>query len=144
VKQAAAMLADSPPFIVSKNVSAYSDPDRARDDIVLEIAIALIHHEYVVALVDEVDTPINNQSMYQRLIAPMNGEDFFLAGKELSFSGRRLVFFFALSSPLESQKSVPKWEDFLSRIPKQNQIRLPGINSSLAEKCLRAIAYSFA
>jgi hypothetical protein len=114
---------------IEVNVGPYPSVDDAYANIVLEILLKLARHREVVIFVDEVDTGIRNEHMFQKLIALMNGEPLVLFGKQMVFSGLNLVMFFALSSSLESVKGKPKGGDFLSRIPKDQRLVLPALEN---------------
>jgi hypothetical protein len=124
---------------LERNLSAYSGIDLAFTDIVTDVLIALTAHQTVLLFIDEVDTQLDERHMFQRLIAPMNGDPFFLLQKQMSFAKQNLVVFFALSSKPEDMKGKQKWPDFLSRIPPAHQIRLPEFKHPL-DRIYRAVA----
>jgi hypothetical protein len=80
---------------------------------------------------------LDGQNIFQRLIAPMNGDPFHFLQKQLSFARQDLVVFYALSSRLEDITAARKWPDFLSRIPQRHQIRLPAF-ASVVDRIYRA------
>lgn len=122
------------------NLSGYRELDEALSDIALDILIALNRHSLVVSFIDEADSTFREEQLFRSFIAIMNGEPFFLHGKKLSFSDANLVFFYAMSSSEDKLQAVPKWQDFLSRVPSGNRFTLPDINSTYQEKLYRAVA----
>jgi hypothetical protein len=123
---------------LERNLSAYPSIDGAFQDIVLDTLLALARHKPVVLFVDEVDTAIEERHFFQKLIAPMNGDDFFFQGKMVSFSKQNLVVCFALSAVRNALDGKPKWPDFLSRIPVEHQFSLPSLQSPI-ERVFRAL-----
>jgi hypothetical protein len=123
---------------IEKNLSAYNSIDRAFDDIVMDIIVALNSHNPVILFVDEVDTQIDGRNLFQRLIAPMNGDPFFFNERQISFAKQNLVVFYALSSRVEDINTV-KWPDFLSRVPSGNRITLPNFKLPI-ERIYRAVS----
>jgi hypothetical protein len=105
----------------------------------MDLIVPLLSRQDVLLFVDEVDTQLNGHHIFQRLIAPMNGDPFFFLQKQLSFARHNLVVFYALSSPIEDIGKAPKWPDFLSRIPAAHQIRLPKFTSPI-DRIYRAIS----
>ncbi|MGE0279038.1 MAG: ABC transporter ATP-binding protein [Rhizobiaceae bacterium] len=124
---------------LERNMSAYSSVDQAFSDIVIDVMIALMAHRPTLLFIDEVDTELDGKNMFHRLIAPMNGDPFFFAQKQISFSKQNLVIFYALSSGVDELKRTQKWPDFLSRIPSAHQITLPNFDSAL-ERIYRTIS----
>jgi hypothetical protein len=123
---------------LERNLSAYASIDEAFRDIVLDVLLALARHKPVVLFIDEVDTEIDGRHIFQKLIAPINGDLFFFLGKQLSFAKQNLVVCHALSSQRDKLKETPKWPDFLSRIPKEHRFVLPSLNSEF-ERVFRAM-----
>jgi hypothetical protein len=122
---------------LERNLSVYSSVDQAFTDIVMDLVAALLWRRPVVLFIDEVDTQLDGQNIFQRLIAPMNGDPFHFLQKQLSFARQDLVVFYALSSRLEDITAARKWPDFLSRIPQRHQIRLPAF-ASVVDRIYRA------
>lgn len=140
VRQFAARLLgeDASSQYLERNLSAYASIDQAFHDIVLDVLLAIARHKPVLLFVDEVDTEIGGQHIFQKLIAPMNGDDFFFQGKSLSFAKQNLVVCFALSATRDKLVDKPKWPDFLSRIPSSHQISLPSLDVP-KERVVRAL-----
>jgi hypothetical protein len=124
---------------LERNLSAYASIDAAFQDIVLDTLLALSRHKPIVLFVDEVDTTIEERHIFQKLIAPMNGDEFFFQGKMMSLSKQNLLVCFALSATPDTLESKPKWKDFLSRIPTEHRFRLPSLQSPL-ERVFRALS----
>jgi hypothetical protein len=128
---------------LERNLSAYTSIDEAFKDIALDVIVALLaldKNQTVLLFVDEVDSQLNGQSMFQRLIAPMYGDPFFFLQKQVSFAKKNLVVFYALSGKAEDIQNTPKWPDFLSRIPSAHQITLPKFESPV-DRIYRAVAF---
>ena len=123
---------------LERNLSAYASVDQAFHDIVLDVLLAIARHKPVLLFVDEVDTEIENQHMFQKLIAPMNGDPFFFEGKSLSFAKQNLIVCFALSADRKDVEGKPKWRDFESRIPSGHRISLPSLGVP-KERLFRAL-----
>jgi hypothetical protein len=127
-----------PSVYLEKNLSAYPSIDAAFADIVLDVILALASHRDVVLFVDEVDTEIAGHRMFQKLIAPMNGDKFFFREKEVEFARQNIVGFYALSGHRDALEQAPKWPDFLSRIPAEHRFVLPTFDNPF-ERLFRAI-----
>lgn len=123
---------------LEKNLSAYPSIDAAFSDIVLDVVLSLASHRDVVLFIDEVDTEIDGRRIFQKLIAPMNGDKFFFQEKEVSFTRQNIVGFYALSSHRDVLEQAPKWPDFLSRIPAEHRFVLPKFDTPF-ERLFRAI-----
>lgn len=121
------------------NLSAYQDMAQAGSDIVSDVLIALTHHQPVLLFIDEVDAKLGGESIFRRLIAPMNGDPFFFMQKPISFAKQNLIVFFALSAKPEDIGGAEKWPDFLSRIPPTHHIKLPEFGNPLC-RIYRAVA----
>ena len=128
-----------PMEFLERNMSAYNNIEQAFSDIVMDVMIVSMTRRSTLLFIDEVDTELDEKNMFQRLIAPMNGDPFFFAQKQASFAKQNLVIFYALSASVDDVKSAQKWPDFLSRIPVAHQIRLPKFNSAF-ERIYRAIS----
>lgn len=124
---------------LERNLSAYTNIDQAFNDIATDVLVALATHKPILLFIDEVDTQLDDRSMFQRLIAPMNGDPFFFLQKQVSFAKQDIVVFFALSSRIDDLGKRQKWPDFLSRIPSAHQIKLPAFNSPI-DRIYRTIA----
>ncbi|MBT2321075.1 hypothetical protein J7E62_01715 [Variovorax paradoxus] len=96
-------------------------------------------HRDVVLFIDEVDTEIDGRSIFQKLIAPINGDKFFFQEKEVSFAKQNIVGFYALSSHRDFLEKKPKWPDFLSRIPTEHRFVLPKFDNPF-ERLFRVIS----
>ena len=105
----------------------------------MDVLIALLSEDAVLLFVDEVDSQLDGKQIFQRLIAPINGDPFFFLQKQVSFSKQNLVVFYALSSKMEDNEGAHKWPDFLSRIPAEHQIQLPSFASPI-ERMYRAVS----
>lgn len=141
VKQFKSQLAESigrDVIFLERNLSAYGDIDQAFTDIVLDVLIALAATRDVLLFIDEVDTRIDHNHIFQKLIAPMNGDPFFFLQKEVSFASQNLAVFYALSGKREVVSSAAKWPDFLSRIPPAHRIALPDFGNPI-ERIYRVI-----
>jgi hypothetical protein len=124
---------------LERNLSAYSSIADAFQDIVLDVLLALAKHRPVLLFIDEVDTEIDGKHIFQKLIAPMNGDDFFFQGKLVSLAKQNLVVCHALSALPATLENKPKWPDFLSRIPSEHQFNLPSLEHPL-ERVFRALS----
>ena len=124
---------------LERNLSAYSGMNQAFTDIIMDAVSALLSNRHVLLFIDEVDTQLDGEYMFQRLIAPMNGDPFFFLQKQLSFVEKNLVVFFALSRKPDEISSAQKWPDFLSRIPNNHKISLPNFSCPI-ERIYRAVA----
>lgn len=123
---------------VFKNISAYRTRDEAIRDILLDVITGLLARAPIAVFLDEADSLFEGQWLIPRLIAMINGEDFFFEGKSMSLGGQPALFFFAMSRPWEDLHDLPKAEDFLSRIPEHHRIALPTITSPI-ERVLRSL-----
>lgn len=123
---------------IEKNLSAYPSIDAAFTDIVLDVLLGLASRRDIVLFLDEVDTEIDGRRIFQKLIAPINGERFFFQEKQLSFGKQNVVGFYALSSGRDDLHHAPKWPDFLSRIPAGHRFELPAFDSPF-ERLFRAL-----
>jgi hypothetical protein len=128
-----------PMEFLERNMSAYNNIEEAFSDIVIDVMISLMTRSSTLLFIDEVDTQLNGKNMFQRLIAPMNGDPFFFSQKQVSFSKQNIVIFYALSVKTEEINKTQKWPDFLSRIPTAHQIILPKFDSPF-ERIYRAIS----
>jgi len=66
---------------LERNMSAYNSVEQAFADIVIDVMIALMTRRATLLFIDEVDTQLDDKNVFQRLIAPMNGDLFFFAQK---------------------------------------------------------------
>lgn len=123
---------------IEKNLSTYPSIDQAFTDIVFDVLIAFAERKDVVLFVDEVDTHIEGQSLFRKLIAPMNGDLFYFMGKQISFAKQNLVAFYALSGKRDALEQTQKWPDFLSRVPRDHRFQLPSLDIP-SERLLRVV-----
>jgi hypothetical protein len=126
-------------YFLERNLAAYSSLEGAFTDIILDMMLGLLSHPAVVLFVDEVDSELDGQFVFQRLIAPMNGDEFFFLQKQLSFKRHNLIAFYAMSSTSDEVRTRRKGEDFLSRIPQHHRIKLPSLSDPI-DKIYRTVA----
>src|ERR1700720_4584634 len=66
-----------PMEFLERNMSAYNNVEQTFADIVLDVMVASMTRRSTLLFIDEIDTELDEKNMFQRLIAPMNGDPFF-------------------------------------------------------------------
>jgi hypothetical protein len=126
-------------FYLERNLSAYRNIEEGFTDIVMDLIVPMMSRLDILLFIDEVDTELEGAHIFQRLIAPMNGDPFFFLQKQMSFEKQNLVVFFALSSKEEKIEEAKKWSDFRSRIPDAHRIHLPKFDDPI-DRIYRAVS----